>query len=79
MLHVLVAYYILISTCHVHGIVALVYLKKIYDVVKDRRDYENLLLMTIGISINKFENHVRFLKTLRGKLLKRTFPMETFK
>ena len=54
MANVSVAYYTLISTCRANGICALAYLKKFFRVlVEDRRDYENLLPMTIGININK--------------------------
>ena len=45
---------ILLSTCRANGISALAYLKKFFrEVVKGRRDYENLLPMTIGINTNK--------------------------
>lgn len=44
----------LISTCRANGISALAYLKNFFrEVVKGRRDYENLLPMTIGINTNK--------------------------
>ena len=47
-------YHTLISACRVNGIAVLVYLKKFFrEVVKGRRDYENLLPMTIGINTNK--------------------------
>lgn len=46
--------YTLLSTCRANGISALAYLKKFFrEVVKGRRDYENLLPMTIGINTNK--------------------------
>lgn len=46
--------YILLSTSRANGISALAYLKKFFhEVVKGRRDYENLLPMTIGINTNK--------------------------
>jgi len=46
--------YTLLSTCRANGISALAYLKKFFrEVVNGRRDYENLLPMTIGISTNK--------------------------
>lgn len=55
MAHVSAAYHTLISTCRANGIAALAYLKRFFrEVVKGRRDYENLLPMTIGISTNKF-------------------------
>lgn len=54
MAHVSVAYHTLISTCRANGIAALSYLKKFFrEVVNGRRDYENLLPMTIGIGTNK--------------------------
>lgn len=55
MANVSAAYHTLISTCRANGISALAYLKKFFrEVVKGRRDYENLLPMTIGINTNKF-------------------------
>ena len=46
--------YTLLSTCRANGISALAYLKKFFrEVVEGRRDYENLLPMTIGINTNK--------------------------
>ena len=46
--------YTLLSICWANGISALAYLKKFFrEVVKGRRDYENLLPMTIGINTNK--------------------------
>lgn len=45
------------------------------EVVKGRKDYENLLPMNIGINTNKLKNQVQFLKTLRGKTPKWAFPM----
>lgn len=43
-----------LSICRANSIAALSYLKKFFrEVVKGRRDYENLLPMTIGISTNK--------------------------
>ena len=54
MANVSAAYHTLISTCRANGISALAYLKKFFrEVVKGRRDYENLLPMTIGINTNK--------------------------
>lgn len=54
MAHVSAAYHTLISTCRANGIAVLSYLKKFFrEVVKGRRDYENLLSMTIGINTNK--------------------------
>lgn len=54
MVHVSAAYHTLLSTCRANGIAALSYLKKFFrEVVKGRRDYENLLPMTIGTSTNK--------------------------
>ena len=64
MVNVSAANYTLISTCRTNGIFALVYLKKFFrEVVKGRRDYENLLPMTIEINTNKLKNQIRFLKT----------------
>ena len=55
MANVSAAYHTLISTCRANGISALAYLKKFFrEVVEGRRDYENLLPMTIGINTNKF-------------------------
>ena len=54
MAHVSAAYHTLISTCRANGISAPAYLKRFFwEVVKVRRDYENLLPMTIGINTNK--------------------------
>lgn len=54
MANVSAAYHTLISTCRANGISALAYLKIFFrEVVKGRRDYENLLPMTIGINTNK--------------------------
>lgn len=48
------AYHTIISTCRLHGISALEFLKKFFGaIVSGRRDYENLLPMTIGIKPNK--------------------------
>lgn len=54
MANVSAAYHTLLSTCRVNGISALDYLKKFFrEIVNGRRDYENLLPMTIGINFNK--------------------------
>ena len=54
MANVSAAYHTLISTCRANGISALAYLKNLFrEVVKGRRDYENLLPITIGINTNK--------------------------
>ena len=48
------AYQTLLSTWCMNGLSALEYLKKFFrEVVNGRRDYENLLPMTIGLSTNK--------------------------
>ena len=50
------AYHALLSTCRMNGLSALEYLKKFFrEVVKSRRDYENLLPMTIRLSTNKHQ------------------------
>ena len=55
MANVLAAYHTLLSTCRMNGLSALEYLKKFFrEVVNGRRDYENLLPMTIGLSTNKY-------------------------
>lgn len=55
MANVSAAYHTLLSTCRMNGLSALEYLKKFFrEVVNGRRDYENLLPMTIGLSINKY-------------------------
>ena len=47
--------YTLLPTCRANGISALAYLKKFFrEVVEGRRDYENLLPITIGINTYKF-------------------------
>ncbi|WP_455585745.1 hypothetical protein [Bacteroides sp.] len=52
---VLATYNTIISTCKMHGISALEFFKKFfYEIMLGRRDYENLLPMTIGIKPNKF-------------------------
>ena len=54
MAEVSAAYHTIISTCRMHGISALEFLKKFFAaIVSGRRDYENLLPMTIGIKPNK--------------------------
>lgn len=54
MANVSVAYHTLLSTCRMNGLSALEYLKKFFrEVVNGRRDYENLLPMTIGLRANK--------------------------
>lgn len=55
MANVSAAYHTLLSTCRMNGLSALEYLKKFFrEVVNGRRDYENLLPMTIGLSTNKY-------------------------
>lgn len=67
MANVSVAYHTLLSTCRMNGLSALEYLKKFFrEVVNGRRDYENLLPMTIGLSTKNIKNHVQFLKYLIG-------------
>ena len=54
MANVSAAYHTLLSICRMNGLSALEYLKKFFrEVVNGRRDYENLLPMTIGLSTNK--------------------------
>ena len=49
MANVSAAYHTLLSTCRMNGLSALEYLKNFFrEVVNGRRDYENLLLITIG-------------------------------
>ena len=44
-------FHTIISTCHMQGISSLEYLHKFFNaIVEGRRDYENLLPMTIGIT-----------------------------
>lgn len=53
MANVSAAYHTLLSTCRMNGLSALEYLKKFFrEVVNGRRDYENLLPMTIGLTTN---------------------------
>lgn len=48
------AYHTIISTCKMQGVSALQYLKMFFqEIVNGRRDYENLLPMTIGLGNNK--------------------------
>ena len=55
MANVLATYHTLLSTCRMNGLSALEYLKKFFhEIVKGRKDYENLLPMTIGINTNKY-------------------------
>ena len=55
MANVSAAYHTLLSTCRMNGLSALEYLKKFFHkIVKGRKDYENLLPMTIGINTNKY-------------------------
>ena len=55
MANVSAAYHTLLSTCRINGLSALEYLKKFFhEIVKGRKDYENLLPMTIGINTNKY-------------------------
>ena len=55
MANVSAAYHTLLSTCRMNGLSALEYLKIFFhEIVKGRKDYENLLPMTIGINTNKY-------------------------
>ena len=55
MANVSAAYHTLFSTCRMNGLSALEYLKKFFhEIVIGRKDYENLLPMTIGINTNKY-------------------------
>lgn len=55
MANVLAAYHTLLSICRMNGLSALEYLKKFFrEVVNGRRDYEDLLPMTIGLITNKY-------------------------
>ena len=48
------AYHTIISTCRMQGVSVLEYLRSFFrEIVKGRRDYNNLLPMTIGINNNK--------------------------
>lgn len=54
MAEVSAVYHTIVSTCRMHGISSLEFLKKFFnEIVMGRRDYENLLPMTIGIKPNK--------------------------
>ena len=54
MANVSVTYHTLLSTCRINGLSALEYLKKFFhEIVKGRKDYENLLPMIIRINTNK--------------------------
>lgn len=54
MARVSAAYHTLISTCRMQGVSALQYFKMFFQaIVNGRRDYENLLPMTIGLGNNK--------------------------
>ena len=47
-------YHTIISTCRMQGVSVLEYLRSFFrEIVKGRRDYKNLLPMTIGINNNK--------------------------
>lgn len=49
------AYHTQLSTCRMNGLSALEYLKKFFhEIVKGRKDYENLLPMTTEINTNKY-------------------------
>ena len=49
-----VVYHTIISTCQMQGVSVLWYFKKFFgEIVKDRRDYKNLLALNIGVSNNK--------------------------
>ena len=55
MANVSAAYDTLLSTCRMNGLSALEYLKKFFHkIVKGRKDYKNLLPMTIEINTNKY-------------------------
>lgn len=59
-----------------NGISALDYLKKFFrEIVKERRDYENLLPMTIGISTNNINNQLLLLIYLKGNRHLSDFPI----
>lgn len=75
MANVSAAYHTLISTCRANGISALAYLKKFFrEVAKGRRDYENLLPMTIGINTNKFKKSSPVFENFKRKASQRGFP-----
>ncbi len=55
MANVSAVYHTLLSTCRMNGLSAIESLKKFFhEIVKGRKDYENLPPMTIGISTNKY-------------------------
>ena len=55
MVRVSSGYHTLISTYTAQGISYLNYFKKLFDeIVKGRKDYENLLPATIGVGVNKY-------------------------
>lgn len=55
MANVSAAYHTLLSTCRMNELSALEYLKKFFhEIVKGRKNYENLLPVTIGINTNKY-------------------------
>lgn len=55
MARVSAVYHTIISTCKMQGVPVLEYLKRFFgEIVKGRRDYGNLLPLTIGISNNKY-------------------------
>lgn len=54
MANVSATYHTLLSTCRMSQPSTLKYVKKFFhEIVKERKDYENLLPMTIGMSTNK--------------------------
>ena len=56
MANVSAIYHTLLSTCRMNGLSALKYLKKFFhQIVKGKKNYENLLPMTIGINTNKYQ------------------------
>lgn len=55
MVRVSAVYHTVISTCKMQGVPVLEYFKRFFgEIVKGRRDYGNLLPLTIGISNNKY-------------------------
>lgn len=63
MANVSATYHTLISICWANGIAVLTYLKKfICEVVEVRRNYENLLPITIEINANKLFKQVHYLR-----------------
>lgn len=55
MVRVSAVYHTIISTCRMQGVPVLEYFKRFFgEIVKGRRDYGNLLPLTIGISNNKY-------------------------